>query len=70
MQGAVDLAFVENGSLVIVDYKTDRVSDIEKLRALYQKQLELYREALSKMLELEVSELIVFSIHLNDYIIL
>lgn len=68
MQGAVDLAFEENGKLIIADYKTDRVSDIKKLRELYQKQLELYKEALEKSLEIEVSELIIISIHLNDYI--
>ena len=70
MQGAVDLAFVEDGKLVIADYKTDRVRDIEKLRALYQKQLELYGEALSKSLETEVKQLIIYSIHLGDYITL
>ena len=70
MQGAVDLAFVENGKLVIVDYKTDRVRELEKLRALYQKQLELYSEALSNSLEIEVVELIIYSIHLNEYIVL
>ncbi len=70
MQGAVDLAFEENGSLIIVDYKTDRIRDVEKLRSLYKKQLELYREAMSKSLEIEVSELIIFSIHLNEYIVL
>lgn len=70
MQGAVDLAFVEDGRLVIVDYKTDRVRDIEKLRTLYQKQLELYSEALTKSLEYDVSELMIFSIHLNEYIVI
>ena len=70
MQGAVDLAFVEDGKLVIADYKTDRVRDIEKLRTLYKKQLELYSEALSKSLETEVKELIIYSIHLGDDITL
>lgn len=68
MQGAVDLAFIEDGKLVIADYKTDRVRDIEKLRTLYKKQLELYSEALSKSLEADVKELIIYSIHLGDYI--
>lgn len=68
MQGAVDLAFVEDGKLVIVDYKTDRVRDIEKLRGLYQKQLQLYSEAMRQSLEIEVGECIICSIHLNNYI--
>jgi hypothetical protein len=37
---------------------------------LYKKQLELYSEALSKSLETEVKELIIYSIHLEDYITL
>ena len=68
MQGAVDLAFTENGRLVIVDYKTDRVRDIEKLRELYQKQLALYSEAMRQSLNIEVSECIICSVHLSDYI--
>lgn len=68
LQGAVDLAFEENGRLVIVDYKTDRVRDMEKLRTLYQKQLMLYSEALRQSLGMEVSECIICSVHLNDYL--
>ena len=68
MQGAVDLAFEEDGQLVIVDYKTDRVRDIQKLASLYQKQLALYREALAQSLECEVKECLICSIALNDVI--
>ena len=32
VDGEVDLVFIENGELVIVDYKTDRVRDVEELR--------------------------------------
>lgn len=66
MQGAVDLAFVENGKLVIVDYKTDRVSDINKLVKLYKKQLDLYREAMRQSLEIEVGECVICSVALNE----
>ncbi len=68
MQGAVDLAFVENGRLVIVDYKTDRVRDISKLAQLYRRQLELYREAMRQSLETEVSDCIICSVALGQYI--
>lgn len=68
MQGAVDLAFEEDGRLVIVDYKTDRVRDIGKLAVLYRKQLLLYREALRQSLEQEVSECLICSLTLNDVI--
>lgn len=68
MQGAVDLAFMENEKLVIVDYKTDRVRDMQKLVKLYQKQLDLYREAMQQSLETEVAECIICSVALNSYI--
>lgn len=68
IQGAVDLAFEEDGKLVIVDYKTDRVGDIQRLAALYSKQLMLYKEAMRQSTELEVKECILYSVHLNEYI--
>ncbi len=68
MQGAVDLAFVEDGRLVIVDYKTDRVGEISKLTDLYRKQLLLYKNAMEQSTEFEVKELILCSVHLNSYI--
>lgn len=58
IQGAVDLAFVEDGKLVIVDYKTDRVKDITKLAGLYKKQLDLYKSAMEQSEELTVKECI------------
>ena len=68
IQGAVDLAFVEDGKLVIVDYKTDRVKDITKLAGLYKKQLYLYKSAMEQSEELTVKECILCSIHLGSYI--
>lgn len=70
VQGAVDVGFEENGKLVIVDYKTDRVKDISKLAILYKKQLELYRFAMEQSTEMTVSECIICSVHLGEYIIL
>lgn len=68
VQGAVDVGFEENGKLVIVDYKTDRVKDISKLAILYKKQLELYRLAMEQSTEMTVSECIICSVHLGEYI--
>ncbi len=68
VQGAVDLAFVENGELVIVDYKTDRVKDIEKLAKLYEKQLLIYKAAMQQTTQLPVKQCIICSLELNDCI--
>lgn len=68
IQGAVDIAFQENGKLVIIDYKTDRVSDVSKLSQLYKKQLDLYKLAMEQSMEMTVSECIICSVHLGEYI--
>lgn len=68
IQGAVDLAFVEDSALVIVDYKTDMVKSIDRLAELYSKQLILYKKAMEQCTELKVKECIICSIHLNSYI--
>lgn len=68
LQGAVDLAFVEDDMLVIVDYKTDKVSDMQKLKDLYSKQLELYKSAMSQSTGLGVKECVICSVWLDDCI--
>ena len=62
LQGAVDLAFVEDGGIVIVDYKTDRVKRPEELVERYKTQLELYRTAMAQCLGIPVKECIIYSI--------
>ena len=63
LQGAVDLAFVEDGQLVIVDYKTDRVKDPQTLKDRYAAQLMLYKDAMEECLGLPVKECLIYSIH-------
>lgn len=61
IQGIADCVFEENGELVIVDYKTDRVKTAEELIDRYRGQLEIYRRALSEALALPVRECILYS---------
>ena len=68
MQGAVDLAFTENGRLFIVDYKTDYVKSADELAERYRKQLELYREAMRQTMKQDAEGLYIFSLHLNELI--
>ncbi|MEE1061655.1 MAG: PD-(D/E)XK nuclease family protein, partial [Ruminococcus sp.] len=70
MQGAVDLLFEENGKLVLVDYKTDRVKEVQRLRTLYSKQLELYKNAVEQSTEMQVSTCIIYSIHRNEFVVI
>ena len=67
VDGELDLCFAEDDGLVIVDYKTDRVHEVEELRR-HKPQLDLYENAMKQVMDLPVKEKIVFSITLNDYI--
>lgn len=68
LQGSVDLAFVEDGELVIVDYKTDRVKEVSQLHAMYHHQLEIYRDAMEQCTDYKVKECLIYSVALNECI--
>ena len=68
IEGVADCAFIENGSLVIVDYKTDRVSSPDELREHYSSQLAIYRRCLSEVIGLPVSETLIYSFRLGQSI--
>lgn len=58
VQGVLDLAFMEDGAWVLVDYKTDRLSggDPGEIQKMYQKQLSLYAKALKKITGISVKQ--------------
>ncbi len=58
VQGIIDLAFMENGQWVLVDYKTDRVSAERAVEAAqgYRVQLELYSRALASITGIGVAQ--------------
>ncbi len=63
VQGAVDLCFVENGELVILDFKTDRVEDVKQLTETYGEQLNIYAIACQKIFGMNVKEKIIYSFY-------
>lgn len=68
VQGAVDLCFEEEGEIVVLDFKTDRVDNIEELRETYSEQLNLYADACEKIIGKPVKERIIYSFNLSQYI--
>ena len=60
--------FEENGELVVLDYKTDRVRKAEELREKYHAQLDYYAEALEQLLKKPVKEKIIYSFTLQEEI--
>lgn len=56
VQGIADLFFIEDGEIVLVDYKTNANTSPEVLREEYEGQLEIYSKALQQMTGLKVKE--------------
>ena len=67
VQGVIDAYFEEEGSYVIVDYKTDRVytADGSDLARKYGRQLLYYRRALEQVTGREVKEMLIYSVTLG-----
>ena len=74
LQGVIDGFFIENDEVVIMDYKTDRVSSGEEgerqLIGRYSEQLKCYSLALNEILEKNVKEKIIYSFSLKKVIYL
>ena len=60
----------EDGKLVIVDYKTDRVKEIGELKKRYEKQLAYYQHALERTTGKKVKEKIIYSLALDEELVL
>ena len=70
VQGIIDAFFEEDGGIVLVDYKTDRVDAPEELVNRYRVQLDAYGEALARVTGKSVKEKIIWSFALGREIIL
>jgi ATP-dependent helicase/nuclease subunit A len=70
IQGIIDVFFQEDDHLVLLDYKTDRVTSAEELKARYEVQLRLYRDALEMNRQLPVTEMLIYSFCLDQTIAL
>ncbi len=69
LQGIIDAFFIEDGRIVLMDYKTDVIDSGSKLMHRYGKQLELYKEALANIMDMEVKECILYSFHLESEVV-
>lgn len=68
IQGIADLYFVEDGEIVLVDYKTNARTSAETLREEYEGQLRIYRDALERMTGLRVKECLLYAFTLGETI--
>lgn len=68
VQGAIDLCFIEDDGVVVLDFKTDKVDNLQALIDCYGEQLEIYSTAAEKIFSLPVKEKIIYSFHLGKSI--
>ena len=65
IQGIIDAFFVEDGELVLVDYKTDVVQTGQELWNRYETQVQYYEEALCRLMNMPMKQKILYSFYLE-----
>ncbi|MGN1025617.1 MAG: hypothetical protein ACI4P4_04340, partial [Faecousia sp.] len=70
MQGVVDCALLEEDSIVVLDFKTDHVTDetICTVAERYRNQVETYAEALGRIYQTPVREKYLYFFSLNRFV--
>lgn len=67
IQGIIDVFFIEDSEIVLLDYKTDVIDSLEALWNRYNVQIQYYEEALTKLMQMPVKERIMYSFYLEKY---
>lgn len=65
IQGVADCVFEADNKLYLLDYKTDNVSSEEELLSRYRKQIDFYKKAVSKTLDMPVEKAMLYSFKLS-----
>lgn len=68
IQGIIDAYFVEDGKIVLVDYKTDKGKTEKQLKEDHGKQLEYYAKALKRLVHMDIKENVIYSTYLKKSI--
>lgn len=68
IQGVIDVYFIENHRIVLLDYKTDVIQSESELMERYKVQLDYYKEALEHMWHIPVEEEILYSFYLEKIV--
>ena len=75
IQGIIDVFWMENDKIILLDYKTDRVKQAQELLMRYQTQLQLYADALSRVFSTDTKKMVaeeklIYSFHLKEVVTL
>ena len=61
IQGQIDMYIIEDGEIVVVDYKSDTVENLDKERKNYEFQVEIYTKILKKLTGMNVKEMYLYA---------
>lgn len=62
LNGIIDCYFIENNEIVVVDFKSDYIENVEKFLDKYSLQLNIYKKAIEKSGKYKVKEMIIYSL--------
>ena len=71
IQGIIDVFWVEEDGIVLLDYKTDAVANPQELILRYEEQLNLYADALNRVFAntgLKVKEKLIYAFKFGEVI--
>lgn len=72
IQGIIDVFWIEDDGIVLLDYKTDAVSNPQELILRYEEQLKLYADALNRVFSdsgLKVKEKLIYAFKFDEVIV-
>ncbi|MDE6732520.1 MAG: UvrD-helicase domain-containing protein, partial [Oscillospiraceae bacterium] len=61
IQGRTDMYFIENGEIVVVDYKSDTIENLKKEQSIYEFQVEIYTKVLGELTGKNVKEMYLYA---------
>lgn len=70
VRGMIDLFFIENGEVILLDYKTDAYKSEKKFIESYELQIKAYADVLEKVWGKKVREAYIYSFSLNKNILI
>lgn len=68
IQGIIDVFFEEEGEMVLLDYKTDRIRTGKELAERYRAQIQLYKSAIERATGKNVKEQLLYSFCLSEVV--
>lgn len=68
IRGIIDRINIKNGEGEIIDFKTNKVKDIKRIKQIYEPQLQLYANALKSIMNININRAAIYLLDTKDII--